>query len=803
MRKLLISILSIIFISNTSFGQDRITIGTPDNEVNIHNVYGKVLSRKDRTTLPGVNIYIESLKKGVSTDVDGNFLLKLRKGAYTLSVTYIGYETKIVLINVVGDGNLQVKLDEELTQLQEIIVTGHDPDENVKSTDIGKTNLTVERIRELPPFMGEVDVLKTITLLPGVSTVGEASSGFNVRGGGSDQNLILLGGATIYNPTHLFGLYSAFNSELVDDITLYKGGIPAKFGGRSAAIVDIDYKDGSMENWSGQLSSGTVSSKLAINGPIVKDKLALSIGGRVSYVNYLLNMTNDQSLSNSEAFFFDGNAITTYRLNDKNKLTYSFYQSGDRFKLASDTAYVWQNQGHVIKWTHSLNENSALSMSLVRSKYDFKIKNESNVNNFTINSGITDDAFNLDYEWGINERNDIYLGLQTKLYRINPANLEPGEGNTSINPDKVEDEKGLESAVYFQHDIELNDKFAFSYGLRANLFNYLGPKTVAAYKEYLPLSDETRISDTTYQKNENIEQFTGLEPRASLRWAFNGSSSLKLGYNRMFQYIQVISNTTTISPTDIWKLSDTFIKPQIVDQLSIGYFKNYNDNTWETSVELYYKNLSNVLEYKDGANLIINENLELNHNLETELLAGRGMAYGFELYIKKKYGKFTGWFSYTYSRSLRLVEGAYPSTRVNNNEWYPSNYDKPHDGTFVANYRINQITSLSSILTYSSGRPTTYAYAKFNFDGSQLPYFENRNQERAPDYFRLDISLTFSFPTKKKLLQGDWVLAVYNVLGRKNAYSVFFDDVEGMAPQAFKLSVLGVPFPSISYTVKF
>ena len=797
MRKYLTLVLVLLLFTTASYGQDRITIGTPNNEFNIHNVYGKVIGRKDKTSLPGVNIYIESISKGVSTDIDGNFVIKLRKGAYTLSVTFIGYKETKILINVVGDGRLMIRLDEDLTELDEVIVTGREPDANVSSTDIGTTSLTVEAIKELPPFLGEVDILKTITLLPGVSTVGEASSGFNVRGGGSDQNLILLGGAVLYNPSHLFGLYSAFNSELVDDVTLYKGGISAKYGGRTAAIVDIDYKDGSMSKWNGQVSVGTVSSKFSLDGPLVRDKLSLSLGGRVSYINYLLNMINDPSVANSNAFFFDGNAMLTYRLNEKNKLQYSFYQSGDEFKLASDTAYAWQNQGQVLSWTHSFNDNFSMDLSLVRSKYDFEIQNQSTLNSFSINSGILDDAARLDFDIALSETNTLTFGVQSKYVRINPGELKPNDEQSAINPKKVEEEKALESAIYVQDDFELGEKVAFSVGLRYNLYNYLGPKTVNEYEQYIPLSDETVISDSTYQDNEVIQEYSGFEPRASMRYSFNGTTSLKLGYNRMYQYIQVISNTTSISPTDIWKLSDPYIEPQIVDQYSIGLFKNFRENSWETSIEGYYKNILNIVEYKDGANLILKD------NLETELLSGIGQAYGVELFIKKKKGDLTGWLSYTYSRSLRQVEGAFPITNVNNGEWYPSNFDKPHDGTGVINYKFNQLISFSAIFTYSTGRAITVPSAKFNYDGLDIAYFDNRNQARAPDYHRLDLSLSFAFPAKKKLMQGEWVIAIYNVYGRKNAYSVFFDDVQGAPPQAFQLAVLGVPFPSVSYTVKF
>lgn len=797
MKRYLPAIIILQLIAFGSLAQNRIIIGSPTNEYNIHNIYGKVINRKDRSTIPGANIYIKSLKKGVSSDEDGNFVIRLKKGDYTLSATFIGFKETILPIRVVGDGRLLIKLDEDLTQLDEVLVLGEEPDANVKSTDIGKTSMTVESIKELPPFLGEVDVLKTVILLPGVSTVGEASSGFNVRGGGSDQNLILLGGAALYNPTHLFGLYSAFNSELVDNLSLYKGGIPAKYGGRTASILDINYKDGAFDKWSGQVAVGTVTSKISANGPIIKDKLSMSIGGRVSYVNYLLKMMEDPSVANSEAFFFDGNAILTYKINDNNKLKYSFYQSGDKFKLASDTAYAWQNQGHVLRWKNSITNNMTMTMSLIRSKYDFKIINDSKISSFDITSGILDDGVSLDFDWEINDKNSLSYGLQTKLLRINPGILKPGDENSPVNPKTLEEEKGHESAAYIQHDVEIGDKLALSYGVRFNLYRYLGPKTVATYEANLPLSDETIISDTLYNSNKVVKQYSGFEPRASLRWAFNTSTSIKLGYNRMYQYIQVISNTSTVSPTDIWKLSDTFVKPQIVDQYSIGIFKNLLDNNWETSIEAYYKNIANIVEYKDGANLILKD------NLETELLTGIGRAYGVELYVKKKYGRLTGWFSYTYSRTLRQVVGAYPITRVNNGEWYPANYDKPHDGTIVTNYKINPLVSFSAIFTYSTGRPVTYPSGKINYERTNLGYFDTRNQNRAPDYHRLDLSLSFTFPAKKKLLQGKWVLAIYNVYGRRNAFSVFFDDVQGAPPQAFRLAVLGVPFPSISYSVKF
>ncbi|MCZ6693341.1 MAG: TonB-dependent receptor, partial [Bacteroidetes bacterium] len=406
-------------------------------------------------------------------------------------------------------------------------------------------------------------------------------------------------------------------------------------------------------------------------------------------------------------------------------------------------------------------------------------------------------SIGLRLNYTFSENSEAKAGVQIKELNIHPGELTPINASSSIDPLIIQNEKAREMGFYFQHDFDIFTNFRMSYGLRYNIFQYLGANTVNMYDEDLVRITDNIIDQITFGKNEVINQYDGFEPRLAFRWSINDGTSIKLGFNRMYQYIHLITNTASIAPTDIWKLSDTYVKPQIATQYSVGFFKNFNDNSTETSVEVYYKNLDNVLEYKDGAQLILNE------NLETELLSGDGKAFGIELYAKKTIGRLSGWASYTYSRSLRTVQGAYPEERINQGEEYPSNFDKPHDLTAVMEFNISRNTKFSSIFTYSTGRAVTFPGAKFKYSGREIAYFDTRNESRAPDYHRVDVSLTFKFRSTKKLLQGNWVLSIYNLYGRKNAFYVFFDDVSGKPPQAYKLSVVGIPFPALSYSFKF
>ncbi len=780
-----------IALGQTTIGSDRgvngpftITVYVNDND--------------DKSPLIGASVTVKETEIGDITDSRGRTKLKLEPGSYTLIISYLGYESIEEPITVIGRGSMRIKLFQSAETLDEIIISSEGADQNVRNTELGKQVMSIATIEALPPFVGEADILKSITLLPGVSSVGEASAGFNVRGSNADQNLILLGGAPLYNPSHLFGFFSAFNTDLIQDISIYKGGIPANYGGRASSIIDLRYKRGNQDDWGGKASLGLVSAKISAGGPVFSENLTVMVAGRSSYSNWILNAVNDANVSNSSASFYDLNAIVDYDIGEDFSVRYAFYRSNDDFSLASDTSFTWSNRNHTLSIDKNFGEKFKIELSAVDAEYNFGIVDKSPFSNFTIDSRIKDQGLNLAAKYFVSDNHDITIGAQTKIIKIQPGDLNRVNPESPIEPFSVKNEKAMESGLFIQHNFEFTKYIGLSYGLRYNSFRFLGPNRVPIYDPLLPRNEENIISFTEFGDNDLITQYNGLEPRASLRLSMSESFSLKFGYNKMFQYIHLISNTTTIAPTDIWKLSDTYLEPQEVTQYSGGIFKNFNNNAIEASVEVFYKDLKNILDYKDGATLILND------NLESELLNGKGKAYGIELYLEKKTGKFTGWLSYTYSRSERKVVGSFPEEIINDGEWYPSNYDKPHSLSLVGDYKLGKRTKISSIFTYSTGRPATYPAAKFNYqEGTNIAYYDNRNGFRTPDYHRLDLSLTFGWDTKSKWLSGDWVLSLYNVYGRKNTFSVFFDDIPGAPPQAFRLSVLGIPFPSISYNFEF
>lgn len=794
---ILVAILIIISLADLN-AQKRVSVGkTGIDRSKKVKLSGVIKDFSTGETLIGSTVFIESEGIGVGTSLEGSYEIELLPNDYIIKYSMIGYESIEFYVSLYGPGKHNVRLYPSATQLDEIQVTGQSPDHNVKSNDIGKQVLSIESIQELPSFIGEVDVLKSLTLLPGVSTVGEASSGFNIRGGSTDQNLILLGGAPLFNPSHLFGFFSAFNADAISNVSLYKSGTPAKFGGRGSSVLDIRYKDGDQNNWKGKVSLGTISAKALLEGPIIKNKLLLLVSGRTSYSDWILKAVNDPTVSNSSAYFYDTNARLNYIVNDKNKISYTFYLSGDRFQFSSDTTLSWSNQNHILDWNYSNGEKLSSQVSFISANYENLIDNKTSFDPFELSSSVRNTSAKVDMDYELAKDYLLNFGLQSTLTQINPGDFDSIGEDNSIDSKEVESEKALESSVYADLNLNLREKLGVTVGARYNYYIFLGSKTVNQYEPYIPKSEETIVSSTSYASNELIEDYYGFEPRVTLRYSLSSSASIKAAYNKMYQYIHLISNTSAIAPTDIWKLSDSNQKPQEVIQYSLGYFKNFNDNKIEASLETYYKQSDNLVEYKDGAQLILNE------QIETELLTGIGRAYGVELYVKKKTGDLTGWLSYTYSRSLMRVEGAYDVEQINGGDWYSSNFDKPHNLTLVSIYNINPKWSISGNFTYSTGRPVTYPSAKLFLEGIDFAYFDERNGARVPDYHRLDFSIAYKSSNHKKLLGGEWKFSVYNVYGRKNAFSVFFQDAEGAPPQPYKLSVLGVPFPSLTYSFKF
>lgn len=791
-----IILLLLVLIPAFSFAQKKEVIGKNDGVGTSANI-SVLIEDDNRRPLVGANIYVVENEQGYVTDEKGKVIINLERRIWTARISYIGFETQEIILDVRGSGRLKISMKEQLQTLDEVIVSSRAADENVKSTDLGRQVMSIQTIESLPPFVGEVDVLKSITLLPGVTTVGEASSGFNIRGSSSDQNLILLGGATLYNPSHLFGFFSAFNADLIQDVTVLKGGIPAKYGGRAASIIDLQFKRGNPDVWTGKGSLGMISAKISAGGPLIENKLTLLVGGRASYSNWLLSSINNAEIRNSNAQFYDANVLLDYDISDKTILQYRFYRSSDDFSFASDTSFAWANQSHVVELGHTLSDKLYVNVQAALSQYNFTIQDKIAFTGFDLTSKINDRNAQIGFTYNLNDRNEIQFGAQNKWLEIEPGDLQKRSDESSIIPKTVRPEYATETGFYVQHDLEVGSLLGLSYGIRYNKYRFLGPNNVATYEENLPKSDVTIVDQTDFGDGDLIQSYDGFEPRFGLRLSLGESASIKLGYNQMYQYIHLVSNTTTIAPTDTWKLSDPFIKPQKVVQYSGGIFKNFGNNKIETSIEVFYKELDNVLDYKDGAELILND------NLEAELLNGTGRSYGIEAYIQKRTGKFTGWVSYTWSRSERKVIGAYPEETINGGEWYPAFFDVPSSLSIVGEYKISPNLKFSSIFSFNSGRPVTYPAAKFIYNGQDIAFYDERNNFRAPNYHRLDVSLTMNFNSNKKLLQGDWVLSVFNIYSRKNAFSVFFDDLIGNPPQAYRLAVLGVAFPSLSYNFEF
>ncbi|MHA7131752.1 TonB-dependent receptor [Algoriphagus namhaensis] len=800
MRKILI--LLVMLFSQLAWGQTekkREVIGRDVGQLKGIKISARVIDEITGEALVGATVSIPETDEVFVSDNNGSFELVLERAEYNLIFRFVGYETVSYPITAVGDGRILIKMIQEDFQLEDVVIFGRDPDKNIRSTDMGAVTLSMNSLKELPPFLGEVDIIQSMATLPGVTQVGEASAGLNVRGGGADQNLIQFAGAPVYNPTHLFGLFTSFNPDMVNQVTLYKSVIPAKFGGRGSSILDISPKAGSVDQWGADLMLSNYSGKISVNGPLVKEKISIRGGIRGSYINWFLNTLSNPDLKNSQASFYDANVVISAPISENNELTYSFYTSYDDFGFASDTTISWRNTSHSLQWKSKINSKLSLEALGYYTGYDYSIFNEAGgSSDFDLNSGVQDIGGKLFFQYALSETNRVTVGGEYKQIKIQPGELIPTNIQESgILPKKVQDEYGTEAGIHFQHEFELGEKVGVSYGLRYDTYQYLGPRTVRQYAENQPVTEGSAIGETTFADGERITSYDGLGPRASLRYSFSKSASVKVGYNKMYQFIHLISNTATIAPTDVWKLSDTFIEPQIVDQYSLGFYKNLKGNIFETSVEVYYKDIQNVVEYKDGANLI------LQNHLETELVPAQGQAYGVELYVKKNLGRLTGWISYTYSRSLRRVITPYEEEIINDGEWFASNFDKPHVLTLIGNYKVSTNTLVSATFGYSTGRPVTFPEAKFDFSGNSLAYFDKRNEQRIPDFHRLDLSVNFKLKGKGRFYDGDWTFAILNVYGRKNPFSLFFVDEAGQPPQALRLAILGVPLPSISYALKF
>jgi hypothetical protein len=663
---------------------------------------------------------------------------------------------------------------------------------------MGLEKLDIKTMRQVPTAFGETDILRVVLTLPGVKSVGEGSTGMNVRGGATDQNLILFNDAVIYNPSHLFGFFSAFNPDILKTVELYKSAIPAKYGGRLSSVLDIRTRDGNNKKLSGAGGIGLLTSRLTLEGPIIKDKTSFIIGGRTTYSDWILNRLPNSTFKESSASFYDVNAHISHEINEQNTVYLTGYSSQDKFKLASDTTFKYLNQTASIKWKHIFSNKLYGVLTGAHSNYKYNINSEGNpVNASELTYGINQSSIMADFSYFPAAKHALDFGVSSTLYRVAPGSLNPVGPESLIVPDLLDPEKGLESAVYASDQITISPRFSVMVGLRYSFYQALGPKSV---NQYVPGVSKTlgTITDTiAYQDGEVMANYQGPEYRLSARYGLTDNSSVKLSFNRMRQYIHMLSNTASMSPTDIWKLSDSHIRPQVGDQIAIGYYHNFRANTIETSVEAYQKKMNDFVDYKSGATLI------LNHHIETDVVNAEGKAYGVEVMVKKLTGKINGWMSYTYSRSLVRVNQSTGSDVINDGTYYPSNFDKPHDFTLIGNYRFSRRFSTSLNFTYSTGRPITLPLYKF-YDGSSMRvYYSDRNEYRVPDYYRADFALNMEGNHKvKKLAHSSWTLAVYNLTGRRNPYSIYFKSEEGQI-KGYQLSIFGQPIPTLTYNFRF
>ena len=761
-------------------------------------IAGYIKDEKSGEPIVGASVFGDTMTSSIVTNSSGYYSLTLPKGRHIIHVSNIGMKDTRRQVVLYSDGELNVEMHDAITTLKAAIVSA-EKTSNTKSVQMGVNRLSIRTIRQVPVVFGEADVLKVVLTLPGVTSVGEASNGINVRGGATDQNLILFDGATVYNPTHLFGFFSAFNPDVVKGIELYKSSIPEKFGGRLSSVLDVSMPDGNTKKWSGVAGIGPLTSKLSIEGPLQKDRTTLVAGFRTTYSDWLLNnLPASSAYNNSSANFFDGNLRINHKIDDKNSLTLMGYYSSDAFRLDNDTTYKYSNASANIKWKHIFNNRSNALFTAGLDHYQYSISDtHDSVNGFKLGFKIDQSFFRADFSFAPDNNNQISYGLSTTWFTLHPGTFSPSEKESLLVDSAVPREQGLETALYLGDQYALSNRLSVSAGIRYSIFNYLGPHAVYNYAPGLPREVGTIVDTTVYGSGKVIKTWAAPEIRISARYELSGTASIKASFNTLEQYIHMLSNTVAISPTDTWKLSDSHIKPQQGKQVSLGLYKNFASNTIETSVEVYYKWINNYLDYKSGASLL------LNPHIETDVLETKGKAYGAEFLIRKTEGKLNGWVSYTWSRTFLRQNDPLAGELINNGNWYPASFDKPNIFNFIGNYRFSHRYSMSTNVVYSTGRPITLPLAVFVLGGSPGLYYSQRNQYRIPDYFRTDLSFIIDGNHKiKQKTHNFWTVGVYNLTGRKNPYSVYFIQ-EGGTIKGYQLSIFGTQIPFITYTIKF
>jgi len=734
--------------------------------------------------LISANVYIQELETGTASNQYGFYSITVPKGKYTIRYSYTGYKNEVLTIDLKYSVNSNVELTPASYEIDEVVVEDKKGDYNVKSTEMGTTEVVPKEIQAVPVILGEADILKTMQLLPGVSQAGDGNSGFFVRGGNIDQNLILLDEATVYNPSHLFGFFSVFNSDALKNAKMIKGSMPAEYGGRISSVLDIKMKEGNNKDWRFTGGIGLISSRLSVEGPIVKGKSSFLISGRRTYADLFLPLAGDETIKDSKLYFYDLNLKVNYSFSNNDKLFLSGYFGRDVLGLQDQFGFDWGNITGTLRWNHLFSEKLFSNTSLIFSDYNYVVSIYGGDYDFEVTSGIKDINFKTDFQYFYNSANRFRFGFIGFYHTFLPGEINSSGG--SINSYKVENRYGIELAAYISHEVDLTHRLKFNYGLRYSTYLNMGPGTVYTYDEA-----NNPISAKKYGSGEIINNYGGLEPRFLATYLLDETSSVKASYSRNYQYIHLLSTSTTSTPMDIWIPTTGIVKPEIANQVSLGYFKNFYDNHYETSVEVYYKNMENQIEYENGADLFFNE------YIESQLVFGKGYAYGIEFYLKKNFGKLTGWLSYTLSKTER----EFPN--INDGNPFPARQDRTHDFSITAIYRLSKWWTFSANWLYYTGDAVTFPSGKYVVDGNTLILYSERNGHRMPDYHRLDVGATMILK-KTASTEMSLTFSLYNAYGRKNAYTISFKESETNPnyTEAVRLALFEV-VPSITFNFSF
>jgi CarboxypepD_reg-like domain/TonB-dependent Receptor Plug Domain len=777
--------------------QEVENINSDDNSTAIESVTlsGYLKDESDGEVLIGATIYVTELGIGGASNVYGYYSIVVPEGIYNLEFSYIGYETKAMKVELLESKKMNIMLSDQTQELDEIVVLAEKKNKNVESIEMSKVKMPVKMVKKLPAFMGEVDIIKSIQMLPGIQSGGEGSSGLYVRGGGPDENLLVLDEAPVYNASHLMGFFSVFNSDVIKDIQVYKGGIPSMYGGKASSVIDIRMKDGNNQSFHGTGGIGSISSRLTLEGPIIKDKWSYIISGRRTYADVVGKLVGIESLKENKLYFYDLNGKTNIQLSDKDKLFASVYTGDDFFELGESLYMRWGNLTSTVRWNHVFGDRLFSNTSIIYSKYNYNLGVPGDgAEQFDWSSKIRDYNLKEDFTYFMNPNNKISFGFNSIYHHFEPGKFDVNS-NSYFSTMELTHYNALDNDIYLSNEQKIGSLLTLQYGFRYSIFQQIGQGQVREYLDPENPTENEVVNIKEYTNRDFIgKPYTNLQPRLAIKYSTGVSSSVKASYNRMVQNLHLISNTNSPTPLDIWLPSNKYIKPLIVDQVALGYFRNFMNDAIETSVEVYYKDMQNVIDYKDGAELFLNE------DLETEILEGKGHSYGLEMLIKKQQGKFTGWASYTLAKTMREIPG------INGGKAYPSSYDRTHDISLIGSYEINKYWTVSANWLFTTGNATSYPVSKYNVQGNELYVYADRNSYRIPNYHRLDLSANYDFKKNDSRKYKQSInISFINAYAHKNAYSVSFRQNEDNpnVSEAVRLSIIGSVIPSITYNFSF